>query len=131
LGCLDGAGCFYRADGFGTVPAFAKDGGTAYLFDGPGADLFLGTPTYSYLQAGDTLTIASGFAQVRGFASTGADLALLFDSAGDDLYVGTPTYSYLAGGGFLNLASGFAEVHAPSAGGVGTAVLFDTAGRRG
>src|SRR5439155_1508474 len=83
-----------------------------------GNDLFVSTPTYSYLQAGNSLNIVSGFKKVQASAGAGGtDLALLFDSTGNDVFVGTPTYSYLSGTGFLNQAAGFAKVRANSSAG--------------
>src|SRR5439155_13094316 len=80
-----------------TVSAFGAADDAVYLFDSDGSDLFVGTPTFSYLQASTSLNIVSGFGQVRGTSSAGgSDLALLFDSAGNDVFVGTPTFSYLA-----------------------------------
>src|SRR5262249_13762399 len=65
-----------------TARAFGGAGDSAYLYDSPGDDFFLGTPTYSYLQTGTALAIAAGFTTVQATASTGQDAARLYDSAG-------------------------------------------------
>jgi hypothetical protein len=119
-----------QASGFAFVSAFAGSGGTdkAYLADSTGDDLFIGTPTYSYLQAGASLVIASGFGWVGANSSGGYDLALLFDSGGDDVFAGRPTYSYLAGANFVNQATGFAQVRGIASTGNDVAYLFDGPG---
>jgi hypothetical protein len=136
---LTNAGIASTAAGFNTVSAY---GGTAVqntsgadlalLFDSAAADVFLSTPTYSYMQnnlaTGTVTNVASGFPSVRGYDSGGGDLAFLFDSAGNDTFVGTPAYSYLYGTGYLNLAINFLQVRAFSSMGTDTALLFDSAG---
>src|SRR5262249_52020628 len=112
-----------------TRRAFGGPVDKAYLYDSGGADSFVGTPTYSYLQTSQVVNIVSDFPEVRAFASTANDTATLVGSSGADNFVGTPKYSHLSGSGFTNIASGFAQVQANSGGGgSGTAALFDSAG---
>jgi hypothetical protein len=124
---LDGAlaSAFFNVQ---SVTAFGGPGDAAFLVDGPGNDLFVATPTYAYLQAGASLSVASGFVMVQANATAGSDLALLYDSAGADSFVGTPSYGYLTGNGFFNLAAGFAQVRGNSSGGGDVANLYDSAG---
>jgi hypothetical protein len=124
---LDGAlaGAFVNVQ---SVTAFGGPGDAALLYDGPGNDLFVATPTYAYLQAGASLSVASGFVAVQANATAGSDLALLYDSAGSDVFLATPSYSALSGSGFANTAAGFAQVRATSSGGGDTADFYDSAG---
>jgi hypothetical protein len=110
------------------LSAFGGPADSAVLFDGPGDDLFVATPSYAYLQAGSSLNIVSGLGAVRAISSAGSDLALLLDSAGDDVFVARPAISYLAGSGFLNVAVGFAQVRGVASGGRDAAYLFDSSG---
>src|SRR5262249_27520012 len=112
-----------------TVHALGGPGDSAFLYDGAGDDFFLGAPTYSCLQTGTALAIASGFAAVRATASTGQDAAMLYDSAGDDVFRSTASYHFLQGNGFLNLVAGFLQVTATAgAGGLDQALLYDDTG---
>src|SRR5205823_2036731 len=92
------------------VTAFGGTGDAAYLFDGPGDDTLIGTPTYTTLSGPGFRLTASGFPMVSAFASSGTDAAYLFDGPATDLFVGTPTYSYLQAGASLTIASGFKSV---------------------
>jgi hypothetical protein len=110
-----------------STPGYPPD--VAYLYDSTGADVFVGTPTLSYLSGSGFVNLVLGFAEVHAFASGGADVAFLYDSAGNDVFRGTPTYSFLQGDGFLNLASGFGQVNAyAGAGGSDLADLYDAPG---
>jgi hypothetical protein len=124
---LDGvlAGAVFNVQ---SVTAYSGPGDAAWLYDGPGNDVFVATPGYAYLQAGASTSIVSGFASVQATSAAGSDLALLYDSPGSDVFLGTPTYSSLAGSGFANVAAGFAQVRAYSSGGGDVANLYDAAG---
>jgi hypothetical protein len=124
---LDGAltGSLFNVQ---SVTAFGGPGDAATLYDGPGNDLFVATPSYAYLQAGVSLSVASGFVAVQASSTAGSDLALLYDSTGSDVFVATPTYSSLSGSGFANTAIGFAQVRGNSSGGGDTANFYDSAG---
>jgi hypothetical protein len=116
---------------FPTVRVYATAGGRdgANLTDSAGADVFVATPTYSYLAGNGYMVFVSGFAQVSAISSGGGDTAYFLDSAGNDLFRGTPAYAFLAGTGFTNGAIGFGTVVASAgAGGNDTADLYDSAG---
>jgi hypothetical protein len=115
--------------GFGSVHATAlAAGGQAALYDSPGDDTFVATPTATSSLAGPGYRDeAEGFAWARAFAQGGADQAYFSDGPGDGLFVGTPAYSYLQSGGLLLVASGFPWVRATS-GGADRAVLEGSAG---
>jgi hypothetical protein len=116
----------FTAVNFGTVRTYASGGtGLASLTGSPGNDIFVGTPTYSYLAGSNYLLFVSGFVQVNATGGGGSDAAFLYDSAGDDLFRGTSTYSFLSGTGFMNTASGFGQVTAVAgSGGTDTADLY-------
>jgi hypothetical protein len=109
------------------VTAFGGAGDTASLYDGPGNNVLLGTPTYATLSGPNFSNTASGFAQVSAFAARGSDTAYLFDPAGNGLFIGTPTYSYFQVGNSLNIVSGFQSVRGSSSGS-DLALLFDSTG---
>jgi hypothetical protein len=115
--------------GFGTVRVTGTSQGGADLYDSVGDDIFVATPTYSYLAGTGYLVVASGFGRVSGYSTAGHDAAYFFDSPGDDLFRATPSTAFLAGSGFLNGATGFFRVFAyAGAGGNDLAEVYDSAG---
>ncbi|OHB66297.1 MAG: hypothetical protein A2V70_12500 [Planctomycetes bacterium RBG_13_63_9] len=131
---------------FEQVRAEATAGGVdaASLYDSPGDDEFLATPTAAVL-SNTTYQGAYGsgfrnevvyFEDVCARATAGgSDEATFYDSSGDDQFVATPTYAGLSNPtyqeaythGFNNRAMGFEETNADAdAGGFDVAKLYDS-----
>jgi hypothetical protein len=127
-GQLQGAGYTVTVNGVASMVVNGGAGETAYLFDGPGNDTLIGTPTYVTLSGPGFSNTAAGFATTSAFASTSQDAAYLFDGSSNDLFIGTPTYSYFQVGASLNIVSGYTSVRGSSSGGSDLALLFDGAG---
>src|SRR5262249_39492875 len=100
------------------------------LFDGPGDNVFTGTPGYGTLTGPGYFSTVNNFVTVSAFGGSGTDSAYLFDAQGvGDLFVGTPTYSYFQADHTLRIVSGFGFVRAyASPTGDSQALLFDVGG---
>jgi hypothetical protein len=117
-------------NGFGVVSAFGSAADTAQMKNGGSNSVFVGTPTYSYLSAGLSFNVASGFGSVRTTATGGSNLALLFGSpAGSNIFVAASANSYLKGPGFDNEVFSFSQVRGISYGSSNDiAALYDSLG---
>jgi hypothetical protein len=91
-----------QANGFQNVTAVAGTANdSAYLYGAPaGGNVFVGTPTSSYLSGSGFLNDASGFQTVTGNAAGPGDSAYLYGSAAGGNYLTvTPTSADLSPGG--------------------------------
>jgi hypothetical protein len=134
-GTLSGPGYQVTLNKVGQVVATGHAGDRAYLTGSPGADAFVGTPTYAYLY--DTASGASFFNQANGFgvvvaSGGGGGTAYLYGDAraGGNVFVATPTYAYLRGhsSGFFNQVSGFRAVVGTAAAGSDQSYLYGGGG---
>lgn len=107
-----------RAVGFGTVTAYANNGGhdEAFLFDSADNenDRFGSGTNYAYLRQDVSSpgyeNWAYRFERVTAESRSGVDLAIFYDSPGDDLFFGRSGLGRLSGTDFWNEALRFAEV---------------------
>jgi hypothetical protein len=100
-------------------------GGIATVYDTPGADAFVATPTYAFQSGTGYRDQLNGFGQVTAVSFYGGDdIAYLY---GNDTFIATPSTASLIGTGYFNSVDGFRAVTAISAGG-GAAYLYDSAG---
>jgi hypothetical protein len=108
---LAGNGYTLDVSGMSAVVATGGAGSVAYLYDGPGADVFVGTPTYAYIYGNCFFNQANGFPTVVAVGAAGnSDTAVLVDGPGANVFVVAPTYAYFQGAGFTNEAIGFRSV---------------------
>lgn len=127
-----GSGAHYRATGFRTVKAEAKNGGNdmALLFDSAGDDTFIADATTAELKgtlaSGSFSFKTSGFETVKALSQNGGrDQAILTGSAGaDTATVGGVTG--IKGYGFDNRANGFMALEFRGGQGNDTLRLFDS-----
>ncbi len=133
VGSAELTGSQYRvvATGVETITARGA-GGTdvVRLYDSPGDDTLIGTPTRSTLYGDGFHNTAEGFRYVHAYGNAGGkDVAELYDSAGNDVFVATPIQGNLYGERFYVRAKRFRYVHAYStAGGNDVAKMYDSAG---
>jgi hypothetical protein len=117
-----------------SVRALGEAGDTAYLFNGPGGNASVSTPTYTALSGPGLDDGVAGFGTVTAFANPGgSDPAYFYgsdasDPNAQDLFLGTPSEASLRGNFGLRIASGFASVRATATNPHSSAVLFDSAG---
>jgi hypothetical protein len=108
------AGFNNRVESFEEVYAYSSTGTDgAELYDSPGDDEFVATPTYAGL-FGDGFSVhVESFGLVHAHAvSGGNDTAKLYDSPEDDTFTGSPVEASLSRTGFFsNVAHYFEAVH--------------------
>jgi hypothetical protein len=132
-GALYGDGFFNRAKFFEELHAHANAGGfdVTKLYDSPGDDQFVATPTYGGLSGEGFHNWVKFFDAVHAYATAGGyDVAKLYDSPGDDSFAGKQIDGALFREGYYyNRAKYFEGVYAyATAGGRDTAWLYDSAG---
>ena len=111
-----------------SITLFGRPQDAATLTDSAGADTYVATPQYAFLQGAGFYEGATGFGSVSAFSTSGGDAAYLYDSAGDDVYVATPQYALVQGTGFYRGAVGFGTVNAYASTGTDAAYLTGSAG---
>ena len=136
---LKGPGFDNRAYGFANVTddITTNAGGIdkAYLYDSPGSDAFVGTPTGETMDWGSDTVIdvsVAGYKHVYAYSDNGGtDSATLVGSSGNDKYYGLEEYLSLEGLGFKNVVYGFASVTddiTTNPGGFDQAYFYDSSG---
>jgi hypothetical protein len=102
----------------------------AFLYDSPGSNVLVATPTYATFKGTGFANQVSGFGSVNVYSTKGTDTAYLYDSPGKDSFGANPTMSYMQGSGFKNIVFGFASVIGQSThGGGDAAYLYDAPGK--
>jgi hypothetical protein len=102
----------------------------AFLYDEPGVNSFLSTPTYSILSGNGYSLTVGGFGSIQANAGANAsDSASLYDTVGGGVFVGRTDYSYLRIGALINQVVGFKSVLAGVGAGLNdSASLIDPKG---
>jgi len=129
---LTNEGLDYKVELTGMASIRIDGGGgsdTAWLFDSPGHDKFVGARHYGKLYGEGFSNKALSFQQVHAVASSGGDTAKLYDSPANDRFVATPDYARLQGEDFSVEIEQFNGAHVyATAGGIDVATLYDSPG---
>ncbi len=100
----------------------------ARIYDSPGDDLLVATPTSVTLQSNAFSQTTLGYSRTNIFARDGFDSATLVGSAEVDTFAAQTTSSSITGSGYAHYAYAFDMVVAESGGGADIANLYDSNG---
>jgi hypothetical protein len=113
-----------------SVTANGSANDSATLYDSPGDDTFVASPTMATLSGPGYALTASGFGSVTAISSAGgSDVASLYDGPGNDAFLASPRYGQMSGTGYQVTATGFPTIYGTAAaGGTDSATLDDNGG---